>query len=249
MQQIKHKIENEREIDLTRVGQVLLKRAWIIIAATVIFGLVAYVYSAFFITPRYKAYFTAYVNNRITTESVQTTTGDMSASMGLVYVYQNIITSRAVLAPAAEACNANYASVASGVGAAVSENAPVVTVVVETEDPQLSLAVAQQIAELAPVKVAEVVEGSSMRIIDSPVVLRTPSYPNVTRNTLIGLVLGLVLSTLAVVVGDLAYDDVQGASDMERRYNLPVIGHIPDMVQAEKTGDRYGYRKAGAERR
>lgn len=249
MQQLKHKIENEREIDLTRVGQVLLKRAWIIVAATIVFGLAAYAYSVLFITPKYRAYFTAYVNNRITTESVQTTTGDMSASMGLVYVYQDIITSRSVLAPAAEACNANYTEVAGGVSANVSDTAPVVTVIVETNSSKLSLAIAQQIAELAPAKVAEVVEGSSMRIIDEPVALRKQSSPNVTRNSLMGLLFGFVLSVLAVVVADLAYDDVQGMADMERRYNLPVIGHIPDMIQAEKTGDRYGYRKAGAERR
>lgn len=249
MQQWKNKTEVEREIDLVRIGQVLLKRAWLIIAVTLLFGLVAFAYSSLFITPKYRAYFTAYVNNRISTESVQTTTGDMSASMGLVYVYQDIITSRSVLAPAAENSGANYSEIAKGVTAAVSDTAPVVTVIVETESTKLSLAVAQQIAELAPAKVAEVVEGSSMRIIDSPVALRKASSPDITKNTLVGLALGLVLSTLVLVIADLVYDDVQSSADMERRYNLPVIGHIPDMLQAEKNADRYGYRKAGAERK
>ena len=164
-------------------------------------------------------------------------------------MYQDIITSRAVLAPAAEACNAEYAKVVQGVTTAVSEKAPVVTVIVETESPKLSLAIAQQIAELAPSKVAEVVDGSSMRIIDEPVALRNPSSPNILRNTLIGFAAGLILSVLAVVLGDIIYDDVQNAADIERRYNVPVIGQIPDMFQAERTGDRYGYRKAGPERK
>ena len=248
MQQWKNKTEKEHDIDLTRVGQVLLKRAWIIVAATLLLCLLCYAYSSLFITPKYTANFTAYVNNRIT-ESVQTSSGDMSASMGLVYVYQDIITSRSVLSPAAEACNVSFTKVANGVSVTVSETAPVLTVVVTTDDPMTSLAIAQQIAELAPGKVAEVVEGSSMRIIDTPVTYRRPSSPNVTRYALVGAVAGLLLSSLAVVVSDLVYDDVQNGTDIERRYNLPVIGHIPDMVQAEKTGDRYGYRKAGVERK
>lgn len=250
MQQIKKKNETEREIDLTRLGQVLLKKSWLIVVVTLLFGLGSYIYSALFITPMYKAYFTAYVNNRISNENaIHTSTGDLTASMGLVYVYQDIITSRSVLASAATACDASYPMVANGVKASVNQDAPVVTVVVETEDPELSLAVAQQIAELAPIKVAEVVEGSSMKIIDSPAVIRSPSSPNMKTNVLIGFAIGFVLATLSIIVVDLFYDYVQGVADIERRYSLPVIGQIPDMLQAEKSGENYGYRKAGVERK
>ena len=250
MQQVKKKNEIEREIDLARIGQVLLNKSWLIVVVTLLFGIAAFLYSSWFITPKYQAYFKAYINNRISNESaIHTSTGDLTASMGLVYVYQDIIISRSVLAPAAEACNAQYTKVAKGVVASVSQEAPVVTVVVETDNPKLSLEVAKKIAELAPAKVAEVVEGSSMKLIDEPVAIKNPTSPNKTNNTLIGLAIGFVLSVLGIVVVDLVYDYVQGTADLERRYSLPVIGQIPDMLQAEKTGERYGYRKTGVERK
>ena len=254
MQQWNNRTDTERELDLTRIGQVLLKRAWLIVAVAVLFGVATYIYSALFITPKYRSYFTAYVNNRLTTEAgvnpgINTSTGDLTASMGLVYVYQSIITSRSVLEPAAEACGVPYAQIGGSVSASVAENAPVLTVVVDSPSPKLSMEMAQKIAELAPAKVAEVVDGSSMRIIDEPTAFRNAVSPNKARNAMIGAAFGLLVTALFCVVSDLVYDDVQNSADLERRYNIPVIGRIPDMVQAEKTGDRYGYRKAGTERK
>lgn len=250
MQQWNNKPDTEREIDLARLGRVLIKRAWLIVAVALLFGVAAFVYSSAFIAPTYRSYFTAYVNNRMNTDTgVNTSTSDLTASMGLVYVYQSIMTSRSVLAPAAEACGVSYSKIAGSVTAQVSETAPVVMVIVETESPKLSLQLAQKIAELAPSKVAEVVDGSSMRIIDEPIAPKGKASPNNMKNAFMGALAGLILAALACLAVDLVYDHVQNTEDIERRYNVPVIGHIPDMHQAEKKGDRYGYRKAGADRR
>jgi hypothetical protein len=48
---------------------------------------------------------------------------------------------------------------------------------------------------------------------------------------------------------DLVYDTVQSGEDMERRYGVPAIGHIPDVFQAERQDDRYGYKMTGGDRR
>lgn len=249
MQQWTKKNETERELDFARIGRVLLKRAWLIIVVALVFGSVAFIGSAVFITPTYRAYFTAYVNNRMTSETAHTSTGDLTASMGLVYVYQDIITSRSVLEQAAEECGTTYSKVKGSVTAYVSDTAPVVTVVVETTSPKLSLKLAEKVADLAPGKVAEVVDGSSMRIIDPPVASSGKASPNNLRNGLLGLLIGLVGAVVMCIVVDLIYDYVQDDSDIERRYSVPVIGHIPDIIQAEKSPNNYSYRKAGADRK
>lgn len=243
------KFENSREIDLTQMGKVFLKYLWLILAIAIIFGLFSFGYSKLFIKPTYRSYFTAYVNNKITGTGVNTSTGDLTASMGLVYVYQDIITSRSVLMQAAEACGTSYSKIAGCVGASVSETAPVVTVVVETTDRKLSLKVAQAIAEIAPAKVAEVVDGSSMRIIDEPLAPKGQASPNSTRKFVNGFLIGFALAALALVLRDLVYDTVQSGEDIERRYGIPEIGHIPDMFQAERQNERYGYKLTGGNRK
>lgn len=249
MKQTNAKIDSNREIDLTQVGRIFLKHLWVIAAIAVISGLCAFGYSKLFIKPTYQSYFTAYVNNKITDTGVNTSTSDLTASMGLVYVYEDIMTSRSVLTQAAEACGTTYGKVAGCVKASVSDTAPVVRVVVETTDKKLSLRLARAIAEIAPVKVAEVVDGSSMRIIDEPLAPSGQASPNSTKKMITGFLIGFVAATLVLVFRDLIYDTVQGGDDMERRYGIPEIGHIPDMFQAERQSERYGYKMTGGNRR
>lgn len=249
MQRVTTKAENNKEMDLSQLGRILLKRLWLIVAVAIICGLGSFTYSKLFIKPTYQSYFTAYVNNKISDTGVNTSTGDLTASMGLVYVYEDIMTSRSVLMQAAKECGTTFGKISKCVTASVSETAPVVTVYVETTDKQLSLKLAQKIAEIAPIKVAEVVDGSSMRIIDEPMKPGGKASPNSTRKMFNGFLIGLLLSTLVLVIRDLIYDTVQSGEDMERRYGVPTIGHIPDVFQAERQGERYGYKMTGGSRR
>lgn len=245
--QINVKTDTGREIDLGQVISIFIKRLWLIVAVSILFAIGFYAHAKVFIEPTYESSFTAYVNNKIADTGVNTTTGDMTASMGLVYVYEDIMTSRSLLQETARACNIPYNQVAGSVRASVSETAPVITVVVSTNDRDLSLKLAKKIAELAPAKVAQVVDGSSMRIIDEPQRPVGQAAPNESRRAYSGALIGFVLATILFVFRDLIYDTVQTGEDIERRYNVPVIGNIPDIFLAERAGERYGYKKVGGE--
>lgn len=249
MQHNNIKIETGREIDLGHLGRIFIKRLWLIVAVSILCGICSYSYSKLFIKPTYESYFTAYVNNKIADTGVNTSTGDLTASMGLVYVYQDIMTSRSVLQQAAKDCGTTYAAIKGSVRASVSETAPVVRVTVNTTNKKLSLKIAQRIAELAPGKVAEVVDGSSMRVIDEPVLATGKASPNSSKHATTGAMIAFMFATVLFVFRDLVYDTVQSTEDIERRYSVPVIGNIPDVYQAERSLERYGYRMAGGKRK
>ncbi len=249
MQRTNANIETNKEMDLGQLGRIFLKRLWLIVAVAMICGLGFFIHSKLFIKPTYQSYFTAYVNNKISDTGVNTSTSDLTASMGLVYVYEDIMTSRSVLKQAAKECGTSYSQIAGCVTASVSETAPVVKVVVETTDRKLSLRLAQKIAEIAPIKVAEVVDGSSMRIIDPPEAPNGKASPNSVRKATTGFLFGFLVAAVVLVFRDLIYDTVQGSEDMERRYGVPVIGHIPDIFQAERANERYGYKMTGGDRK
>ena len=249
MQHTNANFEVNKEVNLNQVCKIFLKRIWLILAVALIVGLGAFIYSKAFVKPTYRSYFTAYVNNKISDTGVNTSSGDLTASMGLVYVYEDIMTSRSVLQQAAEACGTTFSKISGCVKASVSDTAPVVTVVVETTDRKLSLRLAQKIAEIAPSKVADVVDGSSMRIIDEPVAPSGKASPNTPKNTFTGFIIGFLIATIVLVFIDLAYDTVQGNEEMEQRYGVPVIGHIPDVYLAERAKEHYGYKMTGGNRR
>ena len=238
-------------LNIMAILRVLLRRIWIIALATVLcFGGV-FLYSATMITPTYTSSFSAYVNNRISIEGVGSTSiNDMNASMGLAYVYQEIIVSRSVLSEAAEKAGGEvtYAQLAGMVTSSISENAPVVTVFVESTDPALSAKLAQAIAETAPAHVKRVVEGSSMQVVDPPVEASSPSSPNELQNALVGALAGLVISAVAVVIIEIINDRVQSSEDLELRYHITVLGAIPDIEQALKNQKNTAYSRQGGKK-
>ena len=253
MQEIKNVEGAEKSLDLKRVLRILLKRAWLIIAVAVLFGMGGYLYSRLFIAPTYRASFTAYVNNRnVLDAESKTSSSDLSASMGLMYVYQEIIESRAVMTDAVAKCESkDFGDVDQIVTCYVSSTAPVLYVYAETENPQLSYQLACAIAEVAPVHVSNVVDGSSMRIIDAPKVPHSHFAPSNGTNAIYGALTGVVLSVLLAILMDLVADKVQDPQDLEDRYSIPVIGRIPDMLQPDKAHEQYayGYARAGGKRK
>lgn len=235
----------EREIDILRLLQIIWKRAWIIGIVTVVFCVVTYLYSALLITPTYRSDFTAYVDNRMATaeNNGSTTTSDLNASIYLTYLYEDIILSRSVLNDAAAECNLDYTykQLKSMVTTSVAEDAALITVSVTATDPLEAMQLATAIADVAPDHVARMKDGSSMRILDAPILPEQKYAPINTQNAMLGAVLGFFLSVVVVLIVDLSNDIVREAEELEHRYNVIVIGTIPDLSAGDNGQDNYAY--------
>lgn len=243
--QTKQNQQEEREIDIFRLLQIILKRAWIIALATVVLTVSTYLYSAIFITPTYKASFTAYVNNRTATvqENNGTTVSDLNASIYLSYLYQEILVSRSVLSDAAEACDMEISAeaLAGKVSTSTVKNAALLQVTVTDTDPARAAKLAAAIAEVAPRHVARVVDGSSMVVVDAPIQPTAKSAPHNTKNAMMGGIVGFVLSLVIVLVVDLTNDKVRGSEELEQRHGIVVIGTIPELSAGDGGSGNYGY--------
>lgn len=244
---------NERGIDLLRLIRVLWKWKFVIVAVALIAGIVSFVYSQMFIAPSYRSSFTAYVNNRLNTTENQniTSSSDLSASRSLAYLYQDIITSRSVLTEAAESCGLDYTyqELWEMVSTSVADSTALISVYVEMEDPQAATELATAIAEVAPEHVARVVDGSSMRIVDSPVKPQGAYAPNSWNNALNCALIALCVSAILAIVLDLVFDKVQSGREMEERYGIVVVGYIPDLAQADRQRKAYNTDGAGRYRK
>jgi capsular polysaccharide biosynthesis protein len=235
---------NERQVDLWHFFRALYKRAWLIVLATVMFAVGTFVVSSTLITPVYRSGFITYVNNKLEiSNNGNTTVSDLNASYALAYTYESIITSRSVITEAVALCkeNGTYPTgshVNYTVSTAVEEKAPIISVYVEAPDADFARDLATAIAQVAPKHVERVVEGSSMRIVDEPIRPNSPSAPNNLQNALAGAVLGFLLACLAVIALEFYLDKVQSTEDLERRYDIPALGTIPDMDQAKRSSGR-----------
>ena len=248
MQDMQTKQNEEVTIDLLRLAKVVWSHVWMIVIVVMVVGILAYAASAMFITPTYRSYFTAYVNNRNQVEGVgSTTTADLNASISLAKLYSEIITSRSVLTESAQKCGMqiSYGELLEMVTTNTSSSSALITVYVEATDPVQATELAAAIADKAPEHVSRVVDGSTMQIVDSPIQPEGKYSPNNGKNAVLGALIGMVLAVGIIIVTELVNDKVQGAADLENRYPLAVIGNIPDLEEAMKNRDKYAYAKGG----
>lgn len=239
--------DDEVVIDLLPLLKALWKKAWIIIIAALLFGSGAYLGTKFLVTPTYRSSFTAYVNNKAAgTEGATTVTStDLTASKSLANTYAEILTSRTLLEQAAEQAGVEYDTVSALQGLVstnVSSDTEIITVYVTTPDALESLQLAQTLTELAPDQIAQIVSGSSMQIIDEPLLPSDIYSPSYLKYTLLGVVLGAFLSAAIIVVRELLDNRIKAEEELENRFGIAVIGTIPDILAASKKDfGYYGY--------
>lgn len=238
---------DDEVIDIRVLATALRKRAGIILLVGILCGVLAFAGTHMFITPKYQATFTAYVNNRSTQDgsSGALTSSDLAASQELVKTYSAVITSRSVLESAASQAGApyDYLQLKKMVSTESVDSTEIIQVSVTMPDPQMAAAVAHAISEVAGDYIAKIVEGSSMQIVDQPVIPVDIYSPNYKKNALLGVLLGIVLSAGIVIVKELLDDRIKDVSALEERCGIPVIGSIPNMEAAAKVGDSYAYSK------
>lgn len=246
--------EEELTIDLKVMFQALWKKAWLIALVGVVCGVLMFAGTHLLVTPQYRSSFTAYVNNRTNQEdSVSAlSSGDISASQALVKTYSAVISSRTVLEEASSVTNCPYSydELASMVDTSAVDSTQLIKVSVTMPDPEMAQQVAKAISEVAAEYITQIVEGSSMRVVDDPVVPKNIYSPSYSRNALLGVLLGLVLCAGVIVLKEMLDDKVKDSATLTSRYNLPLIGTIPDITAAEKIGDNYAYskKKSGGKR-
>lgn len=240
----KRRDSEQNTIDLIPLIRALWKRAWIIVLVAVAFGAAAFFGTKVLVTPTYRASFTAYVNNRNGVENTTSlSSSDLNAAKSLVYTYAEIITSRSVLEASASQAglDISYSKLSQMASTDIDTDSAIITVHVVGENPKQATDLASAIAEVAPTFVSQIVEGSSMRVVDTPVQPTGIYLPSYSRNAMLGVVLGIVLTCALVIIAELLNDKVRDADDLERRYGITIIGTIPNVVSVKKNASQYGY--------
>lgn len=224
------------EIDLRGLFKVLLKRAWIIVLCTVILGSAVLVYTVNFVAPQYKASVTIYVNNNSSKDTSYISSSDLAVALRLVTTYVNIIQSNTVLDKVIAETNLALTTdqVRSMISAEVVGETEMFKVTVTTPYPQMSMDLANAIAAIAPDEIAEIIEGSSAKIIDYARLPKGSSSPNYTTNTILGAAAGAALAIVVIVLQNMLDVRIKNEEDLEKICSVPVLGVIPDLTNDKK---------------
>jgi len=219
---------SEEEIDLRQLFYLLVSNIKYIVMVTILSGVIAFLITAFFITPEYSSEVKLYVNNRTVESTESLTTNDISAAQQLVSTYVAIIQSDSMLEDVIEQTGIDYTpgEIREMMTAKAVNNTEVFYVSIQGENPIESAEIADEIARMAPTKLEEIVVGSSVKILDRAKINNKPVYPNVMLNTVIGTLIGFMVVCFAIIVKDVLDTKINTEEDIEKLTDLPIIGVI-----------------------
>ena len=236
--------DDEMEIDLLKLARALWRRAWAIMLAAVIFGGAALTYTAIFVTPLYKAEALMYVNSSnisVGGAKVSISQGELTAAQSLIKTYAVILSTRTTLNDVIEQSGVSYTyEQLKGMISAQSVNSTeVFSITVTSPSPREAEMLANTIARILPEKISAIVEGSSARIVDYAVEPAKKASPSLSKNALIGAMLGFVLACGIVVIMELTDEQIHDSDYLIQTYDIPVLAVIPDLLSATSTNDYY----------
>ena len=232
---------DEIEIDLRKLFLVLWNRIWIIALAGIATAILAYEYTYFNVTPLYRSDVTLYVNNiNINSDATGFSSTQLQAVQGLASTYMVILESRSVMEAVAQRTGLPYttAQLQSMVSASSVDDTEVFRVNVVNPDPETAATIANAIANILPGKISQIVEGSSVRVVDYAKAATSPSSPNYKKNTMIGLMIGVAISVGLIVLLELLNESITSEEYLTRVYpNIPLLAVIPDSMSSR--GSKY----------
>jgi len=233
-EEVNNRQEVESEIDLQELLFSYLHHWWVIALCALAFVGMALAYTNIFITPLYRANVTIYVNNSINASDTEhIASADLNVSQKLVSTYVNVIKSTTVLNKVIEEAELPYsASALRGmITANQKDSTEIFDVYVSNPNPEMAAMIANAIADVAPREIANIVEGSSTKIIDYAGVPRSPYAPSYSRNAFIGFLVGAILAVAYLTIRYLLDVHINDAEDLDRMFEYPVLGQIPDIMQ------------------
>ena len=235
------------EIDLLSMLGALLKKWWIMALSAVLGAVIVGGYSYLFIAPRYQSSILLYVNNssiRIGSTSVSLSSGELSSAKPLGDTYCVILSARLTLEDVIEKAELDYSyeELKSMIRAGSENNTEVFRVVVTSTDPEESCKIANTIAAVLPEKIADVVDGSSVKIVDMAVVPVARSSPSYSRYAAIGMLLGIVISAAGILLRTYLNDTISSSDWLVESFKeeCPVISVIPKDGSKGKKYGKYG---------
>ena len=223
------KESNSIEIDLLYLLKKLWEKKILILFSAVLFGLLALLISVFILKPTFTSSTRIYVANQ-TSDNNNLTAQDLQAGTSLVNDYKEIITSDSVLLDviAREGLSTTPKELTTDIDVEIPVNTRIITISVDSKSPEEAQQLANTLRIVASEKIKEVTKVEDVTTIEEAKLPETASSPNISRNVLLGALVGGFITVVMILLLELLDDRVRRPEDIEEVLGLVLIGTVPD---------------------
>ncbi len=229
---------DEEEIDLLELLRECKKHILIIVLTTLLFGGAAGAFSKYVVVPQYSSTAMMYILSK---ETTLTSLADLQIGAQLTNDYQVIVKSRPVLEDVIQRLNLNqsYEQLSGRLTIGNPNNTRILTVSIEDANPQLAKDIVDTVAKVSSDYIADTMEMVPPKIIEEGTVATQKTNPSVTKNTMIGALVGAVFACAIIVIRFLLNDAVTTSDDVEKYLGISVLASVP--------ARKYSGRETGAD--
>lgn len=240
------------EIDVKQIIDIMLKRWWIIVIATVVAVAGAFAYTYFMVTPTYSSSATMLINGGNNMTSYQ----QILAGQYQLEDYPFILQSHDTLQKAANILNADdtvdyreeyTSSILYGmVSYQAVEGSRIFKIVVTSNNPDEAQAVANVVKDVFRDETERVISGTFVQVVESPRLPTVASSSGLRRTVVVGAAIGVVIGAALAVLMGLGSDVLDSEEWLLKNFSeeAPLLAIIPDASSAGgKKYYRYKYKR------
>ena len=240
------------EIDLMDLLHTLKEKFMFLLICTILAGTVTLLFTKFFVTPKYTGTSMVYIYNK-SSNSQSVTTGDLQVGTQLTSDFMTIAKSRSVMDDVVDKLKLDMDSSALA-GQITVENptgSRILKISASDADPKQAADIANQTAKSLQDLAMTMVEDYKLTIVEESKVPTSPSSPSLGKNTVIGALVGFLLSAVYVIARHLLDTSIKNEDDVRKYLGVNVLASIPreNSMLFEDTHHRKGKGRTKKSRR
>ena len=224
----------ERTVTLQEILALLKKRFILIVSLTFLTGLVAGMYSYFWLTPVYQAQTQILVNQKSTPQDAFRWREMIETDIQLINTYNVIIKSPVILERVIEELDLKTTSekLTSQIIVTSQNQSRVLNVSVQDANPRQAVIIVNTIANVFKKEIPKLLHVDNINILSVAELSANPNplKPNKTLNVAVGATIGLMVAIFLAFLLEYLDTRVKDEDDVEELLEIPVMGTVGVIV-------------------
>ena len=223
------------EIDLKELFEIFWSKKLLICIVVVVFDVIGMIYSFLLVVPKYTSSTTLVLTkaeNVATTPEIRSdaiTTTDVNLNSQLVSTYSELAKSKKILRTVISNLKIDIAEteLRNSVSVTSVKDTEFIEIKVTNTDPILASKIANEIANVFTVNVAEIYSINNVHIVDQAEPANAPSNVNHLKDLVIFAFLGIAVSGVYILIVNMLDTTIKSSEEVEKITQLTVLATIP----------------------
>ena len=221
--------KNKDYIDLIEIALSVWAHRLLLISLAVVFAIAAIIRVEFFTEDKYVASGMLYISNRESLEEGKAISqSDINTAKSMSATYRVILNTRTFYEQVSKELDGevSWLQIRGMTSMSAVDDTEVMRISVTANDPLLAARVADKIVTMAPETLSDVFENGLIEIVDNVTPPMAPQSKGTTKQGVMGAMLGVALGGVIVVIKALFDTTIHKGEDVQKRYNVSILGEI-----------------------